>query len=126
MVHRVAGVVAIGLLALVGAGPVGAAEPSYINSLRVLDNGTFVRWDFAVCTPTRSHLEFEIEWFQGKSHRVNDQFSPATQGRNCGRYTLGLRTRTFFKLGARVRTRVNIYLGGVSVIHSRFRTFTPT
>ncbi len=101
------------------------SERAYITNERVIDNGAFLRWDFAVCTPRSSHLQFEIEWTQNQRHRVVDGFRSADQPRACGRYTLGLRKRRYFLLGSRVRSRINIYLGGADVIHSRWLFVTP-
>jgi hypothetical protein len=115
---------AVAIISMIGT--VTAAEVPFITRFRVLDNGTFVRWDFVVCTPSRSDFEFEIEWFQAERHRVRDDFRPSAQGRNCGRYTLGLRKRRYFVMDTPVRTRVNVYLGGSRTLHSRYLRFTPT
>jgi hypothetical protein len=126
MVRR--GLLVLLVTGALGAGsvPAEAADTSYVRSLQVNDNGSFIRWDFVVCTPSPERLSFEVAVRRVRTGEVRyyEGFKAVRQGRNCGRYELGVRQRpSRFTRGELYRTLVRVHLSPTHVLRSPKRTF---
>jgi hypothetical protein len=97
-------------------------ERSYIQYLKVTDEGPVIRWGFYVCLPRSATLRWQIE-VRSLSTREIDRythFAKDRQARNCTYYELQLRDlRSRFDPADRYRTRVSARYGDGRIMHSK-------
>jgi hypothetical protein len=97
-------------------------ERSYVQYLKVTDEGPIIRWAFYVCLPKPATLRWQIE-VRSLSTREIDRYTnffKDRQGRNCTYYELNLRDlRSRFDPEDEYRTRVTVRYGGGRIMHSK-------
>jgi hypothetical protein len=104
-------------------------ERSYVQYLKVTDEGPLIRWAFYVCLPKPATLRWQVEVRSLSTREVDryTNFYKDRQGRNCTYYELNLRDlRSRFDPQDSYRTRVTVRYGGGRIMHSKAKALKVT
>jgi hypothetical protein len=104
-------------------------ERSYVQYLKVTDEGPVIRWGFYVCLPRPATLRWQIEVRSASTKEIDryTHFAKDRQGRNCTYYELDLRDlRSRFDPADRYRTRVTVRYGDGRIMHSKAKSLRVT
>jgi hypothetical protein len=109
--------------------PRKTSERSYVQYLKVTDEGPLIRWGFYVCLPRSATLRWQIEVRSASTREIDryTHFARDRQGRNCTYYELDLRDlRSRFDPEDSYRTRVTVRYGDGRIMHSKAKTLRVT
>ena len=104
-------------------------ERSYVQYLKVKDDGPVIRWGFYVCLPRSATLRWQIEVRSLSTKEIDryTHFAKDHQARNCTYYELQLADlRSRFDPSDRYRTRVTVRYGHGRIMHSKAKSLRVT